>query len=1034
MNAITFIKEMSEALLKEAATLRPYKHRPFTGDEYETPLHDPSSIPPMVNKGYPDKPLVPKPMSKAPSQESSDSGVVAPYLGGQNAIPTSSITVSMWVEAFKFKFNKMIEEYTSNNEITPEQIKDQFRTFVKDEKENKLSPENKPLTKEQTQKKFEAISIFERAFETAFNKYYREGDIEEPGMKPEDVSIPRNLSKGEVKAIFDRSRYLQQGREKAEKTLEGLLKLPEFARNDSNRKLLEEVAAEQMGSAVASSISEEDRKSLSKLFLDSYLNNKQDPESLVRWSLLLGQPLSGKQKAMRDQKRQERGEKGPPPIIPKQIMESIDPFSFISNDLFFPDSNNKDIFLSFFLEPYARQDMFNAIGPDLDPIESELLVSAKEGTYRANAMDVLQRHADALVVEMKDSISNPGNSFHHKFFDWVLKEIVRGASSKIGKEIQFTPDAPKKGDKMVDPFESAPDRGFRSDFRIEMGKNVFETEGLRIEGPKAEKGDLVDVDKADSLRNNWNRLNQFMMALSGKLDALYAKSTSPDQKINAMRKKILWSRVRQSCELSVKQTLEAISRGVKSITDERMLNIINQDWSELFKLEHLSDKSFSPTEPDIAEAIQKLVADGVCKAKVDKNTGNVAMTAQQSAYDELVTLSAIDYPPNMKVNGKKDPNYMKVNNTRNIIQQKAYGTMENLKEVLLDPDLITQFGNDTLVSFIEVVGFFPETAAIGALLAKKNRGTFDDKINYLTQLVRRGVDLGKTEEEIEVMSPQEISAIFDNVRGMLETLYSTSEEIRTRLSDPNSFFKDEDVSRFAAAAGLGNVRSKTDFAKLNDESKDAIINELDKSEFKKYCVDQITAINAMKSFLEKYISYSTGDQAFLQRNGFKSKDDFYRHIGVKGGSVDEFLDKSPDRRIFQVAQRYYPKLFDAYNRGLLKKTEGDKAESSKIQKIVDDLLAGAENAPVDLKSSKRPYGPSRQKAKDALFFAQILDAESPQRFAVRMQSLKKIANQRKVAKAISVRQKFVKMNADITIVDALIQGLKNGGRQSMGLE
>jgi hypothetical protein len=523
----------------------------------------------------------------------------------------------------------------------------------------------------------------------------------------------------------------------------------------------------------------------------------------------------------------------------------------------------------------------------------------------------------------------------------------------------------------------------------------------------------------DNLKNNWNKLNSYFTDVIGALDGLYAESTDRDQKINAIRKRLLWSRIRNSCQKSINQTLEAISRGSKDITDERMLNIINQDWSELFKLEHLKDEPIAANVPDVQAAVQKVVQDGLSPNA-------------QSAYNELLCNGAENI--GIKLD-RKDQAYANIAGISNTIKQKCHSDLENLEDVVFSPELVAKYGSDTLVSFVEVIGFYPEVAALGSLLSRKNRGAFQDKINYLSNLVRRGVDIGKSEQEIEMMTPEEVTNVFDQIRDMLETMYHSPGEIARRMSDEGSFFRDQDIAKWAADAGFPQITSKRDLSALKGKQRapilSAILDAFDKSEYKKYYVDQIRSLEAMRAYMEKYISNAGGNAEFLQRHGFQNRDEFMRNIGVHGGHIGEFLKNSPDRRMFQIANKYFPKLMAAYNHGLLSKTKADKAKGVDIEAIVDEALAEHEMVPQDtpLNKGKRPYGPgSPRGTQDALFFAKILDMEAPQRVAARIKAIKRLAS------AMSVRQKFVKMNVDTSVIDAIIRGIKDGGRQGMGFK
>jgi hypothetical protein len=55
-------------------------------------------------------------------------------------------------------------------------------------------------------------------------------------------------------------------------------------------------------------------------------------------------------------------------------------------------------------------------------------------------MNVVHRHFEPLVQELKSIISDKDNPLHHKFFDWVLQEAVRFAQSDKSQEMQWVGD------------------------------------------------------------------------------------------------------------------------------------------------------------------------------------------------------------------------------------------------------------------------------------------------------------------------------------------------------------------------------------------------------------------------------------------------------------------------------------------------------------------------------------------------------------------------------------------------------------------
>ena len=167
---------------------------------------------------------------------------------------------------------------------------------------------------------------------------------------------------------------------------------------------------------------------------------------------------------------------------------------------------------------------------------------------------------------------------------------------------------------------------------------------------------------------------------------------------------------------------------------------------------------------------------------------NFAKLLQQYKPDSVQVQSAFK---------NSDPvNYKKItklrtdndNKLKNLFE-KAQTNLSDLEYIIADKDLQQKYGADTILTFLEVLIKEPKVVEVGVLLSKQNPGTRVDKLEYLYDLVSRGLEFNiddvylkrmdpaiqaklqqkrvLTEAQLDQLSPQQIDTVFSTIRDVM---------------------------------------------------------------------------------------------------------------------------------------------------------------------------------------------------------------------------------------------------------------------------
>jgi len=1031
MNQVfTFIDKLKEGFLKEQS-LKQYTKPPFNAKNFEGP-HS-TEVPPFLggNKNVPTPNQVPQPRDRASQRPSA---VEVPYQQ-----PVSNNTKSKFIKPnsvmqyfayFADQFNAQSDNFSSENPITPDIVREEiFEPFYNEKMEEIDRAWNDP----DKEMKIEALNKLRAKFEEIYTSALS-------GEAPSgEISQYPDLTRNDIFAIFENNKRSKKGlgNKLIPTVLSEMERLPEIVNNDNNAALFESLKEELKNSLEKSNLTPSDRKQLYDAFVKGYLKSGTDQEKSARWFILnssqinleeLDDPFTRKMytKMGEDAKKlglqPNKAKSGP-------MSTDVNELDFLENELFQSDKLNKDLFLAFFLEPYMIDKTIEIIGEDLNTANESgyegdaSVLEQNKGRYTASGMQVLQNHAQVLknaLIRIMTDTSGENAELRNRFFNWVQKEIMtkrHRAHTGSGEmnAVQQGGSVDGEGNPIGENVERMVDQGFFANFHLPIPEEIFKEEGLKREGPPVVPGGTVDISTINSLKTNWAKMDGFIRDMLNNMENSYQNVPDKNIKLTLLEKLVFWSRIRKSCEEAVSDVAESIRRTGKNLSDKRSIGILNQDWEWFFKEEHWRDFDWSiEGSPDIQIAVERAVADGLASSPED-------------AFKAM--FGKVEFKQNVGTFNKDNPE-TKRDQTANSLNQKSYGKINSLKDYILSPDLAEKYGGDTLISFMEMIGYDSSSASIGSLLAKNNSGAIEDKIDYLSRLAQRGV-IQKSIVDIENMSPKEINEIFESVRETIKLVYSPVSALKNIFQDENSnVISDQQVAQFAQIAGINKVKSKKDFAKANKNEKAAIQKAFYDTEYGKYYIDSLGKVESLKAFLTRYIQHSPNDKKFLQDNGFVSGEDFLSTIGLDNAdpkAIAEKIKEMPQRRIFQITQKFYPRLYEAYNKDLLSKTVATK-DKRIIHEVVENLIA--DNKAVSEKNPDviTPYGKTSP-LPEALFYADLFDIKRNLVTAsVRFEALRKIAMQKKANQALLLKKRFAKFNVDTDILNDIfaIAEIKNG--------
>lgn len=1020
MKVFSFLKKISNELNKEAESFgNKYRVGPFKPHEMDMSLKSKTRDTSPVSNNIPEKYLPEKPVQDNNPADASltmnPPSAKAPFRRNNNPSNSASFdTPEKYLEYLKFKYNQGLKSIEKPSSIVAEDYEAVFSRIYEDNQPSPADPFR--IQKEQ------GLEMFKQAFESIFSGNFSPVDnkVQEYPDIPEETI--RAMIKRNQEQIKGQTRYRYQ------MAWEKVFDLPEIRGNDNNVETMNRIKEENT-SASQSELSEEQRSNLEKVFMDSYLNtaaiNAGDRESYNNYMYFLGQKKFNQREYLKDVKELNKEEKDRLPN--DATSDDFDSLSFLKEKLFFPDNSNKDLFLSFFLESYAKKITDMVIGSYLSPEEHEIL-NKSEGSYKSKAMQILQNNAQEFYQPLIDIMQNKSNGLHKLFFAWVMKEIKRDKLNTTGKESNESSsqsqgsegksptsiDTAKAKSEVIDPKWFLPlNSNLKDIFQEEI--NSGKTESIR-------SGKGPDFDDFERLKNNWNKINGFIIDVLSKSMEKYESTTDKSIKTSILQKSLLWERMRQSAELTIKHLIEDADRNGFKISGDTATAVLNQNWDKVFKREHLKDKSWDRNQPDIKNAVNKMVEDGLVKVQPGEDPYEVA-------YNKIAGSAMANYIPNLE---RKDPRWKDQESKFNAFTQNLNNNMSDFGDILTDPELLKKHGYGTSLSFADINGTSPQIKNLAVLLSKNNKATFEDKVDYLAQLVDRGVNIGKTRDQLESMSPNEISSIFSTLRDTLEAMYGQSSEVLAKISSKTSKFTDDYVKQLATSAGHPEIDTKEKLSKIGVKSRVAqnIKEQFFKTEYGKYYIEQTGHQEALKEFVAKAINEYSVDSSFLSNNGFSSKEDFFNQLGIPSDeSVLTYLDNVPKRNVTQIAKKYFPSIYDLFLQKKLRSSHILKYKKMDIKSLVSTLVEEFKKEDADQKATNKVEMPAADYLSDALVFADILDAKSREQkkeASVSIKVLNKIAMQKKLNSLILLKNRLEKVNADTYALDIAIRDFTNG--------
>jgi hypothetical protein len=829
--------------------------------------------------------------------------------------------------------------------------------------------------------------------------------------------------------------------------------MPEIRDNPTNSHIFTEImneAKEKRGI---------DREAMAVLFESSYLAfDAQDPKSFQRYYKMFINNAA-KISAQDAVKIVTKGLKGSADSMTSRLESSNIPH-FIENVMFNPDDYGKENFMKYFLDRDKKALMSvisqNGATPEelteVSNIKKEITDDSGKTRKKGKNTEEVQNVCIKYIKPLSEYVMNLMRHKDEEFFDWACQEAWRWAGRTQNKERQGA--QVKNDDGSMSAFDysdTKSDGGWseergdimeqQNDEEAEFGGEtlddreenavgrdleqggVFESEGLPGDKNVVDMNGLVRPAKLTSFFANYRKLNGLYSDVKNAMESRYeqakqelAQNPKNRKKIravmfNMLQKAVLYERIFATADKIMNGLFMKAQDGNDiHVGDERLKNILNQEWDSLFKQEDWGNFDWSMNDPQIQAVVNKGVQDGLGDA------ASVYADVIGKAYDD------------------------KGNVNKNNIQRKIDAGMESMQEVYLSPEIVAKHGKEAIISFIDLTGFRKNIASLGALLSKTNSATYDDKIEYLTELVRKGALPHLSEEEIENMPLRQVAEIFGGVQRQLQALYGKSEDMISIIEDPaNPYVSAEDISQVAAASGMPQVNSKETFQKLPPDKKLGLAKKLYATpKFQKFKLFIDRNETGLRKMLRYYVGQETSkNPQFLSSIGAGSEDDIYA---------------MPRRRVLQIAQKFFPQVYRAYSSGEMKNTEVykvlSKVDSAKNELVANELLTDFLNKFQTLQQVEAPQeeaggdddGGSATDGRttfydQALAFARILDMPTAQRVAAHAHYpvMRKIANQKRTNDLLVLRYRLAKRNVDTSVVDAIIERLaENARRESMG--
>jgi hypothetical protein len=832
--------------------------------------------------------------------------------------------------------------------------------------------------------------------------------------------------------------------------------LPEFRDNEENMQILEQIESSGLGrhkTIRPANISNDDRDELVRIFFSSYLNEPPsdlpddvrkdlDAKRLANWSKIVGDvQLDDISKA------QELYEERSNVDIVDYIRKGIFSPSVKNKETFL------EFFLSGkagvldrlsrmydkAAENYLSEDDLNTLEDEMWLSENRqwksFMVGASAGKKDANMYSFMQQEAMPLFVnELKSIMQNDGDPLHQTFFNWICGKVFTKSYSETGYKQEHAMQgrgANLEGEQQLELSEeqkATSAKGFNVQRFMDKVVNVNSLNSCK-DFPKLKAGMVPNIAYFDCLSKDWKQISGYMKTVLLGIQSRYnsipsVSETVPqlskeqiDIKIDCLQKMILWEKLYDSVRDTMQEVLRAKTRTSKPLTDDMFIKILNRQWYDVFDAKQWQDTRFDKEDDKVIKYCEKGERDlGIpfdtvyTKIFSDKIS---EYKSRQSVIDEFIN-SKIDEDTNLKDLVSKYgrdswqvKDYLKTDknfkqqidavdksnkNILNILQQKARYDLYQYKDILLSPEVLDKFGGETVLTFMEMMKIRPEHEQLGILVSRQNLGTYNDKIDYLYEILRRGAKFdidgsaNVSAEDLKLLSATQIDTIFATVRETLKLLYGGTSALKEALGSKDSSISDAFVAELAQKAGVTEIKNKASYKAAPLAEKNKINSAFIQTQLGKYHIETVEMQNAYVAWLAKFIQTAcTMTDIYNGKFGFASKESFLESIGIDPYTLADFsatednyqdileqIDTMPKRDLFKIGTKYFPQLNKAYDMRRLQKGQ--------VQSKSEQTMMSIEKILIDEAISKGLEEPSVKRfatgIEDGLFFAEVLDAAS----------------------------------------------------------
>ncbi len=757
-----------------------------------------------------------------------------------------------------------------------------------------------------------------------------------PGERPPiplENGKDKNLSSQEIRGLI----YF--------KGIDKVRELPEIINNDVNYETLERVSKEIVDEVGIN------RESLAKEFLSNYLKlspNKEERDSETNnrlFQLLIDNRAN--QSLMDDEQLAEKLRRARTDDNSKRLSVS-DSLDFIEHTLFMPDRYGKEYIGKFMIDqkPEELLRILRESGAEeetVDLLKSNILTRSKSSYNTIQNHDLIREY----YPQISEYIMSLIKSKDKRFFDWAMKEAFRNTNRGANAFIRQAPSAKgKDGDEVEIDF--ADNKEEYNERQKVNNEKILKDNGLKS---SADDGsDSITPQKIKSFFDNYKKIKSYYQDLIKGLDATYSRLITSDKStaLQLLQKKAVILAAFKVADVRINNMFMKGHNRYVPVGDIRIKHIINQDWSSLVEAREIGQAI--KDNPETLELAHKAVEDGLLPREIN---GQPIDSPEQAFLDDIAVSDAYG-------------------------DSRLWLRLKNFESFMLSDDMIKNHSREAIISFVDMIGVNPKTIALGTLLAKNNSPSIvNAKVEYLTELVRRGVITTYTEDQIENMTIEEIDHIFKDFRADISGFFGSIDN-RIQAIVNSSRITDSDIYRISD----GVFSSKEDLIKkTNDKIGKAKLKEVVNNIFNQTYYDSIKYPANDYESLYKHLK----DQVSK-----KQKEDESILSKIHIDSVDE-IDSLPPRRVQQIAKVYFPELYDAFRYNLLRVNKTFTKEE--YIKIIEDVKS-RNISPLSTKSL--PSGGLQ----DALVFAKILDLprnnDKAVQAAINMRNIKTATNIKKM--------------------------------------